>query len=90
MEIRLGKLEDFARDVGDRLARIETKLEHVATSTAMAELRGEIKAGFAESATLNQKVNTAVHEVNNNTLKWMIGTVFTCLGILVAAVKYLH
>lgn len=42
MESRVSKLEDFAQDTRDRLTRIETKLETVATKAELHDMKAEM------------------------------------------------
>ena len=60
-EDRLLKLEEFAVSVRDRLARIETRLELMATKADLAELRTELK--------------TMMLELHATTIRWIIGMV---------------
>jgi hypothetical protein len=59
MEARVAKLEDFADDTRERLARIETRLEEMVTKADLnekiQELRVEMHKGFADI------------------IKWMVG-----------------
>jgi hypothetical protein len=48
MEARVAKLEDFADDTRERLARIETRLEETATKADLGALRVEMHKGFAD------------------------------------------
>ena len=48
MKSRAIKLEDFAQDTRDRLARIESKLDTFATKADLQELRSEIHKGNNE------------------------------------------
>lgn len=42
MDARVAKLEDFAQDTRDRLTRIETKLETVATKAELHDMKAEM------------------------------------------------
>jgi len=59
MEARVAKLEDFADETRERLARIETRLEEMVTKADLnekiQELRVEMHKGFADI------------------IKWMVG-----------------
>jgi len=48
MEARVAKLEDFADETRERLARIETRLEETATKADVEALRVEMHKGFAD------------------------------------------
>lgn len=48
MEARVVKLEEFASETRERLARIETRLEQTATKTDVEALRVEMHKGFAD------------------------------------------
>lgn len=60
MEKRIEKLEEFATIANDRLARIESRLDQMATKTDLAEKMGELKS--------------EIHRGANETIRWMIGT----------------
>lgn len=60
MEDRIEKLEAFAADTRDRLARIESRLDQMATKADLAEKVGELKTEIQRSV--------------NEMIRWMVGT----------------
>ncbi|WP_432377583.1 hypothetical protein [Duganella sp. P38] len=60
MEDRFEKLEAFAADTRDRLARIESRLDQMATKADLAEKVGELKTEIQRSV--------------NEMIRWMVGT----------------
>lgn len=42
MEARVAKLEDFADDAKQRLVRIESKLDHMATKAELADMKADL------------------------------------------------
>lgn len=48
MEARLAKLEEFAIDTRERLAKIEQRLELMATKADLSALQVEMHKGFAD------------------------------------------
>lgn len=60
MEERIVKLEEFAADTKDRLVRIESRLDQMATKADLAEKVGELKTEIQRSV--------------NEMIRWMVGT----------------
>lgn len=60
MEERVEKLEEFAADTRDRLSRIESRLDQMATKADLAEKVGELKTEIQRSV--------------NEMIRWMVGT----------------
>lgn len=58
---RVIRLEEFAAVTGERLARIESRLEDMATKADLAEKVGELKS--------------EIHRTSNETIRWIVGMV---------------
>ncbi|MGV7207317.1 hypothetical protein ACLB1G_05645 [Oxalobacteraceae bacterium A2-2] len=58
IDTRIGQLEGFASQAGERLARIEERLEHTATRADISELHREMQKNAAD--TVRWIVGTAI------------------------------
>lgn len=77
---RVIRLEEFAAVTGERLARIESRLEDTATKADLAEKVGELKAELAEKA---GELKSDIHRTSNETIRWIVGM---GVGLGVAAI----
>jgi len=59
IEHRVVKLEEFAAVTGERLARIEARLDQTATKADLSDLRAELRA--------------EIHSSANDTIRWIVG-----------------
>lgn len=64
--------------IEERVSRLESSYEHIASSTDIADLRTEFKTDIAE-------VRTDIAVLNTTMIKWFIGTVLVIV-ISVSAV----
>lgn len=83
MENRVRKLEKTASDVRERLVKIETRLEHVATTASVERLAGELNAKF-------EIQNTKIEAVRVDLVKWFVATATVLAGLAFAAARYIH
>lgn len=59
IEPRVIRLEEFAAVTGERLARIESRLDQTATKADLSDLRAELRA--------------EIHSSANDTIRWIVG-----------------
>jgi hypothetical protein len=78
LEKRVERLEDLYIEVAERLARLETRVELIASQMAT-------KADIAQLAT---KAEMAALETRM--VKWFVGTAVTLAGLAFAAGKFVH
>jgi hypothetical protein len=78
LEKRVERLEDLYIEVVERLARLETRVELIASQMAT-------KADIAQLAT---KAEMAALETRM--VKWFVGTAVTLAGLAFAAGKFVH
>jgi glutathione S-transferase len=80
LEKRVERLEDFYIEVAERLARLETRVELIASqmATQMAT-KADIALIRAEMAALETRM-----------IKWFVGTAVTLAGLAFAAGKFVH
>jgi hypothetical protein len=76
LEKRVERLEDFYVEVAERLARLETRVELMASQMAT---KADIALIRVEMAALETR-----------TIKWFIGTAVTLAGLAFAAGKFVH
>jgi len=77
---RVIRLEEFAAVTGERLARIESRLEDTVTKADLAEKVGELKAELAEKV---GELKSDIHRTSNETIRWIVGM---GVGLGVAAI----
>jgi hypothetical protein len=75
-EKRVERLEDFYIEVAERLARLETRVELMASQMAT---KADIALIRVEMAALETRL-----------IKWFIGTAVTLAGLAFAAGKFVH
>lgn len=76
LEKRVERLEDFYIEVAERLARLETRVELMASQMAT---KADIALIRVEMAALETRL-----------IKWFIGTAATLAGLAFAAGKFVH
>jgi glutathione S-transferase len=83
LEKRVERLEDFYIEVAERLARLETRVElmasQMATKADIAQTKADIALIRVEMAALETRL-----------IKWFIGTAVTLAGLAFAAGKFVH
>lgn len=77
---RVIRLEEFAAVTGERLARIESRLEDTVTKADLAEKVGELKAELAGKV---GELKSDIHRTANETIRWIVGM---GVGLGVAAI----
>lgn len=77
---RVIRLEEFASVTGERLARIESRLEDTVTKADLAGQVGELKAELAEKV---GELKSDIHRTANETIRWIVGM---GVGLGVAAI----
>ena len=77
---RVIRLEEFAAVTGERLARIESRLEDTVTKADLAEKVGELKAELAGKV---GELKSDIHHTSNETIRWIVGM---GVGLGVAAI----
>jgi glutathione S-transferase len=85
LEKRVERLEDFYFEVAERLARLETRVELIASQIATHATQMATKADIAQMAT---KADIAALETRM--VKWFVGTAVTLAGLAFAAGKFVH
>ena len=77
---RVIRLEEFAAVTGERLARIESRLEDMATKADLGEKVGELKTELTQKM---GELKSEIHRTSNETIRWIVGMV---VGLGVAAI----
>ena len=83
---------------GERLARIETQMEYVATREDVADLKtlvvkisGELQTGLADNRTLIAEVNALIERKQGSTQRWLFsllgGLALSLISVIVLLVK---
>jgi hypothetical protein len=85
LEKRVERLEDFYIEVAERLARLETRVELMASQMAT-------KADIAQMATKADLalIRVEMAALETRLIKWFIGTAVTLAGLAFAAGKFVH
>jgi len=83
MEARVTNLEETVVEVRDRLARIETKLEYVATREDLVRTESRLEGKLAS---LESRLEGKLASLENRMIKWFVGTAVTLFGLFSALV----
>jgi predicted component of type VI protein secretion system len=83
MENRVRELEKTASDVRERLVKIETRLEHVATTASVEKIAGELNAKL-------EIQSTKIEAVRGDLIRWFVATTTILAGLAFTAARYIH
>jgi hypothetical protein len=101
LEKRVERLEDFYIEVAERLARLETRVELIASEMAtkadIAQMatKSDIaqmatKADIAQTKADIALIRVEMAALETRLIKWFIGTAVTLAGLAFAAGKFVH
>jgi hypothetical protein len=97
LEKRVERLEDFYFEVAERLARLETRVELIASQIATLTNQMATKADKADIAQMATKADIApmatkadMAALETRMIKWFVGTAVTLAGLAFAAGKFVH
>jgi uncharacterized protein YydD (DUF2326 family) len=104
LEKRVERLEDFYFEVAERLARLETRVELIASQIAILMNQMATKADKADIAQMATKADIAqmatkadialiradMAALETRMIKWFVGTAVTLAGLAFAAGKFVH
>jgi glutathione S-transferase len=97
LEKRVERLEDFYFEVAERLARLETRVELIASQIATLMNQMATKADKADIAQMATKADIApmatkadMAALETRMIKWFVGTAVTLAGLAFAAGKFVH